>query len=309
MKSIFTAIVIIITSLNIGGETLVNKITATVDGSPITLFDLKKIVNPANPEIVKPEDIKDRENEIIEQAVQHQVIKKAVKELNITVTEPDLNEALKRVAQQNGNISVDELKSKIESEGISWEKYRDEVLREQLEIMQLKKHVAFKNLDVDESDLRELYKQHYKETELMNLSRIVIPVETDEDSDSQKLISNLRNKILNGETSFEEAARKYSKGENAESGGLIGDVSVDEMNRTVTGHIKNLEEGDISEPLTFQDARQIFKLNSRKTKEPPDYNSVADRLRHMYYVQNMDKAFENWLNLRIQKSRVKKFSL
>lgn len=86
--------------------------------------------------------------------------------------------------------------------------------------------------------------------ETVNSRHILLRIQQGPESDSAAVeqLRLLRGRALKGE-SFAELARKYSEDEETKSiGGDLGRVAVDQLEEAFAGVVKNLKEGEITEP-------------------------------------------------------------
>jgi len=120
------------------------------------------------------------------------------------------------------------------------------------------------------------------------------------DSAAVELLRGLRERALHGE-SFAELARKYSEDENTKSiGGDLGRVAVDQLEPDFASVVKDLKEGEISEPhriaLGASYGYQIVLL--RKRNPAHDVNLAQDyhRVEQMALFVKRQREYARWLD-------------
>lgn len=123
---------------------------------------------------------------------------------------------------------------------------------------------------------------------------LLIPTVTDlEINESKRKLDSVRNKILSGSLSFAEAVNKFTDDENSKGiGGQITAqdgsslVTIDQLDKDLVVAIKNLNVGDISQPLVYTDDRGktgvrivYFKSRTQPHVEnlKDDYNKIAQQ--------------------------------
>jgi len=303
MKKNFLILLILFSTAIGAKEILLNKIVLMVNGEAVTLFDLKKLVNPAKPDSVTFESIKKSEAAVVEKAVQERLIKQEMTKRNIVIDKEDVEKAIKNVAAQN-KISVEKLREEIEKQGVSWEKYKGEMLGEQLGLLKLKQVIAMTTLDVDEALLRSIYKKEFSEAVQYTASHIILKSTRENDADVFSKISQIYSKITDGEVSFEDAAAANSEDGSASNGGKLGTFSPSQMVPEFSEKLATMKDGEMSKPFLTRFGWHIIKLDKVEKKTPPPFDDVKNRIKHMYYGKNQEKAFKSWLKIRRDNSKI-----
>lgn len=307
MKKLLLASFIIYGFLScFGQEVLVNKIAITVNGEPITLFDIKKQVNPQNPELVTLAQIQASKGTSFDRIINEILVNQEIKSRNITVSDDDVVKAIENVAAQN-KITVDALKAEIEKQGVNWDTYKNEILKKQLQMLSLKRDIAISNLDVDEASLRILYDKEFKDEKVYTASHIILKSENEnQESEVYAKIDEIYKSLTSAEQTipFDEAAKTYSQDASAQTGGSLGTFSLRQMVPEFADKLKALKEGEISKPFKTRFGWHIARLEKIEKKEAPKYEEVKNQLRNIYYQNNQEKAFDGWLKVKKESSKI-----
>lgn len=285
--SFFLLIVLSIGSL-FSENAIVNMIVCTVNGDPVTMYDLKKQVNPEQPESVSAASILERRAPLMDVAINQILVDQELKKENLAVTESEIRNAISNVASQN-NMSVDQLKQEVTKGGISWEVYRKEVLVKQLKMLKLKQVIATKHLTVDDAMLREMYKKQYSDSRKYTASHILIR------EDNYQMINGIYENVQSGKISFEDAARQYSADGSSAQGGALGTFYASDMVPAFSKVLREMEPGGVSTPFKSRFGWHIIKLDAVVMGEPVPYEKVKMSLMNRFYVENQQKAFDSWL--------------
>ncbi|HRZ79246.1 MAG TPA: peptidylprolyl isomerase, partial [bacterium] len=222
MKRYFLLIFLLLIISSVSAEEkLLNSIALKVNGKIITLFDLKKTLNPENPEAVPADALIKRKTELVEKAVNDELVRQELQMLKMEIGKEEIDRAAENVAIQN-QMSLEQLKSEIERQGIKWDVYKNTVLRGQLELLNLKRHVTVTTVDVDETILKSIYDNQFKKENNYTASHIILksPPENENDGEIYAKIDSIYKQILSGKVTFEEAAKSYSEDGSASNGGL-----------------------------------------------------------------------------------------
>ncbi len=128
---------------------------------------------------------------------------------------------------------------------------------------------------------------------------ILIRIERDEESDRPTIerLRELRQKVLDGEVSFEELAQEYSQdADTAPFGGTLGMVPKEELDSDIREVVNALEEGDISEPsrINLEDdyGYSIIKLKERSPESEVDFDRDYQFLERFALQEKMEREFE-----------------
>jgi len=127
------------------------------------------------------------------------------------------------------------------------------------------------NVDVSEKDIRELFLRFNTR---LRASHLYAP--------DKQSAEKLYERVKNGET-FDELAREVFQNPNlANSGGDIGEFTVDELDLFFENTAYNLEVGEISKPVRTAQGYSIIKLTDRKVRPiitEYEYASKKDAMR------------------------------
>lgn len=293
--TIFLISFLLLTSLS-AEEIILNGVAMKVNGDPVTFFEIKQKLNPKDPESVTIDLIKSQKKRVTGVIISDMIVKQAIKEYKIEVSDKDTDRAITNVALKN-KLTKDQLKSEIKKQNVNWNDYKKEVVS-QLEILKLRQKIARDTLSPDEAVLKSMYDKTYKDSWKFTASHILIKSNSSNSMNFYKQISEVYDAITSGKISFEEAAKMYSQDGSASSGGKLGTFDGSSMVPEFTEELKKLKPGEISKPFLTQFGWHIAKLESAEKTDPPTFESVKERLTMIYYSENQNKAFESWFKER-----------
>ncbi|HPA56807.1 MAG TPA: peptidylprolyl isomerase [bacterium] len=304
-KLLIYSVLIIFPLMFTAQEQMLNRMVLKVNGKAITLFDLKKAMNPDNPDTVTYQAVVDRKTQLIERVTNDEIVRQELELLKMDISNEEIERAAENVATQN-NITIGQLKEEIKSQGLSWDVYKNTILRKQLELLNLKRHITVTTVDIDESILKSMYDNQFKKEDFYTASHIILLSAKDSSDDSSvfKNITEIHQKIISGSVTFEDAAIKHSQDGSASSGGVLGTFAASQMVPEFSEKLVAMKEGEISKPFKTRFGWHIIKLSKVEKKDPPPYNEMRGRLLNVYYQQNMEKAFQNWLGKKKEESRI-----
>jgi peptidyl-prolyl cis-trans isomerase SurA len=180
-----------------------------------------------------------------------------------------LDRRIERMTQRMGG------KAQLEKmQGQSIEEIRAEFrpdFREQA-LAQRFRSTKLRDVSVTPSEVRDWYENVPKDSlpelpDAVRLSHIVRYPKPSEQAREQArdVISNIRDSVVNGTSTFEEMARRFSEDQNsASSGGRIQDISQGELLPEFAAVATRLEEGQVSQVFETPQGFHIMRLNERR---------------------------------------------
>lgn len=143
IKHLFFSLIIISVSAHAG---LVNAISVTVNGEPITLYEIHKVSSLQSIPL----------REALDNLVQERLEISQIKKLGINADAFEVQSRLEAIAAQN-NISVSELKSFILGKGMDWESYKLDLEKGIKQGKLYRSIFANAILSIDAKDIRKYY--------------------------------------------------------------------------------------------------------------------------------------------------------
>ena len=305
MKSKLVFILIFLSFLSIfAEEQLLNKMVVRVNGKVYTIYDCKKLLRFDDPASVPTQAVLDRKDKLIDQLINNAVSKQEAEALGIEVPADELDSAVESVLSQN-KMTREQFEQELAKNGMSFETYRDEVLKEQLLLLKLKKRIIV-TMDVDERALREIYEKEFSgEPELyFTASHIIMQANESNDAEIKDAITAVYKEVADGKMTFAEAAKSYSQDGSAANGGSLGTFSARDMVPEFSERLAEMKEGQISEPFRTRYGWHIVKLDKVEKHDPPTYNESYEMLRNIYYQRNVEKMFQTWLKKKRSESKI-----
>lgn len=110
-------------------------------------------------------------------------------------------------------------------------------------------------------------------------------------------LKNFKERIENGNTTFEELAQKYSLDkETAFKGGSLGWFEISKLtNSAFRNQIDNLEEGDISEPFQSEFGFHLLRLEERKPPRDLTLEEDWEQLQDFSLNFKKEKEYQKWV--------------
>ena len=247
---------------------LENKILFKIDNQIITTIDIYeevKFLKAFNPEVNKLSEnelLEISKNSIIRDKIKTIEIMKYVKELKV-----DDKFILKFIKSKYSNIglnSIDSFQNYLKSNNLNVknvnEKIAIELIWNDIIFQKFRTKVIINKEKIKEEILKNPQKKIQKE---FSLSEIVFDV-----SKKSEFKEKYESILLDIEqTGFKNAALIHSTSDTASTGGFIGWVNEDNLNKTIIDLIKNLDKGQYTKPVRTSGGFLIIKIDDIKEYE------------------------------------------
>jgi peptidyl-prolyl cis-trans isomerase SurA len=289
--------------------TVVERIVATVGDRAILLSDLKRRAEPFMMQVQQSVPVGAQRNAAISQVykavlqkiVDEELMEKAASQAKVTITPTEIDEALKRVAQQN-KITVDQVLSEAARAGMPESKYREELRRQLLEAKLLNVRLQGR-IRITEEDLRAAYHKIESEERQqlgVRLAWIVIRGQNHSAAEARKLADDAIARVHRED--FGSVARALSEDAATRSnGGIMNKLQPAALPADVARISLSLADGQVSQPIRSGSDYIIIKVLGRDASNLPDYETAKRELSERVYMDKMAQARRSWLdNLRRQ---------
>jgi len=296
LKVLITIVVLIFFNIK-KTDALENKILFKIDNQIITTIDIYeeiKFLKTFNPEVnnlSENELLEISKNSIIRDKIKKIEIMKYVEELK--VDDKFILKFIKAKYSNKGLNSIQSFQSYLNDNNLNFKN-----IMEKITIELIWNDIIFQKfsskLNINKEKIKEeiLQKPQKKTQKELSLSEIVFDV--NQKSEFKKKYEKI---ILDIEqTGFKNAALIHSTSDTASTGGFIGWVKEDNLNKTIINLIKNLNKGQYSKPIRtsagfliikIEDIREYeaeFDLN-KKMKEIIEFktNEQLDQFSKIYF--------------------------
>ena len=288
---------------------VVERVVAVVGEHAILLSDLRARARPFLLRVYKdfPEGasrtaaISQMYRLVLERMVDEELQQRAATRARIAVTAAEVDQAMARIAAQNG-ITVERLIAEARRTGMGVREYRREVRRQVLDAKMMNLRLQGR-IRVTESDLRA----HYQGIVLderrklpFRAAWIVLDAPRKAPRDrirrQRALAERVAEQARRG-ADFAALARRHSKDEaTAKSGGLLDRMVYRRLPRAVGRASLALEVGEVSAPVRVGDRFVILKLVERGESKLPTFEEAIEELHERVYLEKMAKARRHWLD-------------
>lgn len=245
--------------VNLFGNTL--KIYATVNGEVITTKDMQKQANlfVATTQIpITPQNKKMMLERIFQGAVDEKLKTQEARRNNVAITSKEIKEGIENFANMNG-LTVAQLQEMLNVTHVDSKVFAEQIKTEMAwgRLVQMK---VAQTVRVSKSDIKSAIDRitHDRNKQKFMISEIVIAKKNGEHIGI--LVQNLRE-----DPRFELYAMQFSQSPTAKNGGNLGWVSAEQLPEKLFAQLKNMKEGDISDPILVGTEYHVLKLQKKYT--------------------------------------------
>ena len=224
------------------------------------------------------------------------------------ITENDLMEIVKRYPEnRQGFFSTEQGKKQLldqviglqlmyefgkENKYDETDAYKAEVEKLSKELLtQMVVNKVLSEVTVTDEEVKDFYnknKQMFMQPETVSAKHILV--------DSEEGCKKIREEIVEGGLTFEEAARKYSSCPSKEQDGNLGEFSKGMMVPEFEKVAFELPIGEVSEPVQTQFGYHLIKVDSKNEPKVQELEDVRETVVNQLIQQNQQKKYFEFIN-------------
>jgi peptidyl-prolyl cis-trans isomerase SurA len=274
---------------------------ATVDGNPITQFDIQ---NPdahgTNPIAGKiPTSGSDPES-TLKQLIVQQLLDRESDKYAGRVDDGDVDRFIQEIEDRN-HITDAQLRAQLQTEGTSYEAFRKNAFK-QVETIEMVQHEVRQKIEIPDSAIEAYYKNHPEEftitQEKYQFAQILIAVPADAPPDkvatAQKKADEVRKMALKGKD-FGELARQYSDDDSKTKGGELGEFKPEDLNDEIADAVKETKTGDIAPLVHTRYGFHVIKVEVHQKPGEQPLAEVKDTIHDKLVNEQAKDRFDRWV--------------
>jgi peptidyl-prolyl cis-trans isomerase SurA len=195
--------------------------------------------------------------QVLDRMVNDLVLLQRAKQVGLSVDDPTLDRAIARIAEQNG-LSLKGLSGQLKSEGIPFERFRQDI-REEILLNRLREREVDSRLSISEAEIDAFLATQgasLSRTEQWRVSQILL--------DSESKAKAIAERLKAGED-FASLAREQSLSPDAGGGGDLGWRSADRLPTVFLKAVEKLQPGQWTGPFQSPGGFHILRLEDRRS--------------------------------------------
>jgi parvulin-like peptidyl-prolyl isomerase len=279
------------------GADIVDRIVGSVDGEPITLYELHDFVNQKRAQMPNLPAVSDKE--ALQALITEKLVQKEIVARGIQIRDDDIDHYIDRIKQQN-HLDDDQLREALKQQGLDYTKYRQQI-REEIEKVQLLNKVIRAKVTISPEDIHRYYEAHKKDYEGAGSVKVrQITLRLDEDAPEPVVaavtqrVEAVRNRLLKGED-FATVAKQVSEDPLAAEGGDLGAIEPSKLLPEFEQALSKMKEGEISESIRTKMGVHLLKLEKRITEAFQPESEVAAEIKEKLYNEALDERYRRWI--------------
>ncbi|MHB1620019.1 MAG: peptidylprolyl isomerase [Sulfuricella sp.] len=252
---------------------LLDRIVAVVNNEVITQFELNDRMQIVMQQLKKrgtplpPREV--LEKQVLERMITDRIQLQFAKETGIRVDDLQLDKALQRVAQEN-NMTVEAFRAKLEKDGVSFAKFREEI-RDEIILGRLREREVENRITVSDGEVESFLNSRAAQTggeDEFNIAQILVRVPeqaSPEQIQSKRALAEKALAELKKED-FAQVAASYSDAPDALQGGVLGWRPASRLPALFLETVNGLKPGETSAVLRSPNGFHILKLLDKRSQ-------------------------------------------
>jgi peptidyl-prolyl cis-trans isomerase SurA len=252
---------------------LIDRVVAIVNREVITASELARrerqfALNLRRQGAAVPSPASLRE-QVLERMINDRAMLQLARETGVRVDDVTLDRSISRIADQNG-LSVAGLRNQLESEGVSFASFRQDI-REEIILTRLREREVDNRLQISDSEVDTFLAaqgQSIQRIDELKVSQILVRVtETaskEEITTAQARLRQVEEALRSGRA-FASVAREFSDSPDKDQGGDLGWRNRDRLPSLFLDAVASLEAGRISKTVRSPNGFHILRLDDKRS--------------------------------------------
>lgn len=218
------------------------------------------------------------EKQVLERLIVMRLQLQRAEQAGVRISDIELEQAISRIAQQN-NLSLEQLRTQISKDGISYDEFRQQ-LREELTAQRLRQTLVQSRVAVSDTEVDIALASESMKKGQVNVGLILVALPdgatAEQITAAKTKIDGIKGLIDKGEMEFSAAAVRYSDHQTALEGGNLGWRSFDEIPPLFANLVQGMNNGDVSQPLRGPSGYSLIKLidtRQQTSQSVTEYNA------------------------------------
>lgn len=285
-------------------EALIEGIAAQVGNGVVLVSEVRRLAAPIEARMRKanaPEsEIRAMRSEALERLIEQRLIEDIVRRAQLSATDAEVDQAIAAIAKENG-LTLEQMSRSIASHGLTVDEYRAKI-KSEIERNKVLGSMVRSRVSIDDAEVRALYNQKYGNQRdsgaELHLRHLLIAVAAEKMRDQNtacRMAGDIRQQVIDGELTFEEAASRFSD-TNAARGGDLGWVHGDELAGWMAPAVANLSPGQVSDVIPMYFGCNLLMVVERRDFHPVTFEEAKPALEQALFQQKMEKEYTAWID-------------
>lgn len=258
-----------------GSIQTIDRIVAIVNENVVTRRELDEMLRAALKQLqkqgVQPPEPTVLEKQLLERLILNRVQLQLAKETGLTVSDTELDQTIRRIAQEN-KMSLPEFYRALEQDGVSFNKFRDEI-RDEIILVRLKEREVNNRINVTEGEVDNFL--HIQETSTDNnyeyrLAHILVQLPEQADALKNQAMRQRAETALaqvRKGAEFGQVAAEFSDAADAMSGGVLEWRPAAQLTKKFAEILASMKPGEVTPIIQSPNGFHILKLLDRRDQK------------------------------------------
>ncbi|MDG2307989.1 MAG: peptidylprolyl isomerase [Candidatus Binatia bacterium] len=280
------------------GAMVVDRIVATVDGSPITQFELERFIRlngGVDPNSVTKQD----RAKALEMLIGETLVRLESRRLGLGVSQQDVDLYIEEIKRGN-NLDESTLTEALAQQGFTVETYKVQVAKELLKNQLIMRQIRDK-VQVTSGDVQKFYvdnKEMFAKTGSVHIRQIFFVLSPQASEQEQQQVAMVAQRVvqeLQAGRPFPAVAKKYSQGPEAADGGSLGWMEKGQMIPQLEQIAFSLRKGEVGPPVRTGAGVHILTVDDTKASEYVPLADVEAQITERLYGEAVEERFQDYV--------------
>lgn len=316
MIKLSTLLLTLLISTRVSAVQELDRIIAIVDEDVITRVELEQRVADIRYQLKTPikseADRRALRKQVLEKMIRDKIQLQQASRLGIKIDDVSLNRMLDQIAKAN-SITLSQLQDTLESDGVSFTRFREQT-REELIIKQLQQRLVANKVHVSDQEINQFIEKSNREASenIKYLLRHIL-ISTPETAKPEQVqqardkADDIYKQIVAG-ADFSEMAVQQSSGRNALKGGDLGWRNANELPELFVNKIKNLHKGETTHPIRSASGFHLLQLVDTSQQQNTVIQTLARHILIKPEDNNDDEVRDRMADLKTELEQGADFS-
>lgn len=282
---------------------VVNRIVATVDGTPITLYELNQYAS----QTIRGRELNATDRDaLLEALILDRIVSMESKAAGLEVPESEIDAYIESIKERN-QLDDLQLRQALEAQGMTYEGYRTQI-RGEVERQRLVAREIRGRVNVTPEEVKRYYDANlaqYARPARLQVAHIVFRLAPDASPADEAAVRAKADEVyarLRRGADFAKMAEQFSEDGGAD-GGMLGWFQPDQLVDSLEEAARDLRVGQVAEPVRGPLGLHIVKLVDRERESYEPLDDVAEAIKEKLYAEAIESRYERWLNEELRKRR------
>ena len=235
---------------------------------------------------------------LLRDLIDQSLLVQRAKDMGISA-DTDVIKRLDMIRQQNQLPSMEALQKAVESQGISWEDYKQQMRNSLLQQKVIQQEVG-PDVKIGQDEVKKYYDAHQNEfvkPEEVDLATIFFSTEnkTPQEADAIKKKAEAIVQRLKAGEDFGKLAQKFSEGTTANEGGEVGVFKRGQLSPDIEKLVFSMKKGDSTDVLPAPNGLQILHVNEHFETGLQPLSKEENEIENDIYSEKIQPAMRKYL--------------